>query len=120
MRVRMIASTWCNFCVLLCTRSRVTARARARRIATVGITQPLLFRYGGDSEHAVHEWHCALVTRGEHAAYDLLIGNPDLEAYGAVLDFGQHTLSLRPDWATHGTSSTHLVLPTTQQYINRL
>ena len=81
----------------------------------VGITPPIAFIYGVGSSNPLVTWHRCLVTRGMDELYQVLIGNLDLDRYGAVMDAGRQQLTMRPHFSLTGVNSPTIQLDLCQR-----
>lgn len=78
----------------------------------VGITPPIQVVYGVGRPDAVKVWHHFIVTEGMDSVYNVLLGNADTNAYGAIIDAGTNLYTLRTHFDTLNVRSPTLSLPT--------
>ena len=72
----------------------------------VGVTPMIAIVYGAGLSNPLVVWHQFYVTDGMDSLYQVLIGNLDTIHYGAVFDFGQRMLTMRPQFEQRGASSS--------------
>ena len=71
----------------------------------VGVTPMIAIVYGAGLSNPLVVWHQFYVTDGMDSLYQVLIGNLDTIHYGAVFDFGQRMLTMRPQFEQRGVNS---------------
>jgi hypothetical protein len=74
----------------------------------LGSTPPLTLSYGSHPQELTTT-HCFLVV-DSNPLFDILLGNADAEAFGAVHDTGERTLTLFPTWASTGKLGATVIL----------
>lgn len=78
----------------------------------MGITPPILVVYGVGHPDSIKVWHRFIVTDGMDSLYNVLLGNADTNTFGAVIDAGTGTYTLRTQFCTRNVTSPTLSLPT--------